>query len=240
MEAIGWARSDSTPVNKNIHPLAFWKKNPADVTSRQLLGLKMDHAANGNEKWHLLTHSFNNICRYCVMCVKWHLAEQNPINLSSSLHTFCSAESPVGAEGKMFCGCHGWLEEPLISLINSLIQGEHQQISPSSPAPKGKGGRTGSTGSEKRWRAQNLSQPGLNGRNWIFFSMTVLQQRAQVPKMKLQPCLPWLHFPAGRQCWHLAGILGLEEKKKKNGDVAPFLLLNLLQDTALVPWTSHQ
>lgn len=51
----------------------------------------MDHAANGNEKWHLLTHSFNNICRYCVVCVKCHLAQQNLINLSSLHQTFCSA-----------------------------------------------------------------------------------------------------------------------------------------------------
>lgn len=74
---------------------------------------------------------------------------------------------------------------------------------------------------------QNLIQPGFNGRNWIFFSMPAPQQRAQLPKMKLQPCLPWFHFPAGSHCWHLAGMLGLESKK--NGDVAPLLLFNLCE-----------
>lgn len=194
----------------------------------------MDHAADGNEKWHLLTHSFTNICRYCVMCVKWHLAQQNPINLSFFHHKFCSAESPVGAEGKMFCGCHGWLEEPLMSLINSPAYPD-SRWTPPAQFPKGRGQDRIHWFWEEMKCSRFSDSQALTAQIGFSFPWLFYSREPRCPKWS------YSHDFIFRQCWHLAGILGLEsKKKKKKGDVVPFFLLNLLQDTALVPWTLHQ
>lgn len=247
MEPAGWTRSDSTQVNKNMHPLAFWKK-PTDVTSMQLLGLKMDHAANGNEKWHLLTHSLNNICRYCIMCVKCHLAQQNLINLSSFHHTFCSAEPVTCAVGKMFCSCHGWLEKSLIStaFVALVIV-----------RPDSRGAPTGSL--------KSLHQHSSSQRKWGRTELPLIPRRDEVLRISYNQalmgeigfsfpwvlcsrepsCLEWSYSHAChdfmfQQAGTVSIVLESWARGQDNADVTPFLLLNLLQGTPLVPWLLHQ